>query len=33
MELAGLGHVLLMANVSDGPVHECRGSWIARASR
>ena len=23
----------MMANVSDGPLHEYRGSWVARASR
>jgi hypothetical protein len=23
----------MMANVSDGPMHEYRGSWVARASR
>ena len=42
MELAGLValtfFVLLfgaatMANMSDGPLHEYRGSWVARASR
>ena len=42
MELAGLGRIdffvllfgaAMMANVSDGPMHEYRGSWVARASR
>ena len=23
----------MIANVSDGPMHEYRGSWVARASR
>ena len=23
----------IMANVSDGPMHEYRGAWVARASR
>jgi hypothetical protein len=23
----------MMANVSDGPMHEYRGSWVSRASR
>jgi len=23
----------MVANVSDGPLHEYRGSWVARASR
>ena len=23
----------MMANVSDGPMHQYRGSWVTRASR
>lgn len=31
--LALLLGAAIMANVSDGPMHEYRGAWVTRASR